>query len=470
MLSRIRRAGLVIPTAGVLLLATALSGQAQASTVKGSPQPEAKTFTIGASDSAGSVAVESNGDLVVTYDLSNGKVRVCVMKRGGHSCTYTSNLSPLSDDDLFGVPQVFALPRNHVVVLQGACCDSNGNGDVLYTSTNGGKTFGAPARVGSLGVSTAELVGNTIVFTSGDNLDGSQVESIPVTASGPPSTIATPTSKTAYDVAVGQYKGGVIDASDYLGSDYTTYVEYAASGSNFDSSSSYRHVATFPHEEVLAMSGNALLTLKTTGKYPFELRFFNGSSFGAAHAVPGFKGDEGNWWTIDKDPSGVTHIFDESSAFSPSYELEEISTKTGAHWTSRRKLGNATDSTKFAAGLDSTGSGLVMGNGDSKAFGYPILATQSVSFSLSHSSISKGHSVTAKGKGRAAAKGRTITLERLEAGLWHTVAHTKESHSGAFHFTIKGKSAGSFTYRAVASDHAGYVEYGYSSARTLHVS
>jgi hypothetical protein len=99
-----------------------------------------------------------------------------------------------------------------------------------------------------------------------------------------------------------------------------------------------------------------------------------------------------------------------------------------------------------------------------------VLAPQSVTFSLSKSSVKKGHKVTGKGKGSAAASGRKIELQIEKSGKWYDVASTHESASGAFKFKIKCSSDGTFKYRAVASDHAGYVEFGYSPARSLHVT
>jgi len=56
------------------------------------------------------------------------------------------------------------------------------------------------------------------------------------------------------------------------------------------------------------------------------------------------------------------------------------------------------------------------------------------------------------------------------SGLWYTIATTHENGSGAFSFTIKGSVAGPHIYRAVASDLAGYVQYGYSAPCTLKIS
>jgi hypothetical protein len=49
-------------------------------------------------------------------------------------------------------------------------------------------------------------------------------------------------------------------------------------------------------------------------------------------------------------------------------------------------------------------------------------------------------------------------------------ATSHEKSDGSFSFTIKGKSDGAFRYRAVAADLAGYLQFGYSNARSLRVT
>jgi hypothetical protein len=480
-MARMRRSALTISIVSLLSLFTVLSGAASAASghasggVKGDPQPELKPFKIGTSNYAGgTAAIEPNGTLVVARGITsgNGKIDVCVLARGSSKCSDTVTLSPLSSDDLFGVPEVFIPSANHVVVLMDACCDNNPAGsDLLFSSTDGGRTFGAPVRIGTLGVSAAALVGHDVVFTSGDDNNGAEVESVPVNASGPPSATAVATTATAYDVGVGSYRGGALIASDYLGTDYTTYVAYAPSGKNFDASGSYHRVGAFNHEQLIAMSGDALLTIRTTGSDAVVLRLFNGTSFGPAHVVPGTSGGGPEWFAVDQDPSGRVHVFSER-AFSPvSYDLYEVSTATGASWTSPVDLGDAIQNNTFSAALDSSGSGLVVGTGaDVPAWGYPVLATQGASFSLKHSTITKGRTTIGSGKGSPAAKGREVELQIERARLWYTIATTHEGAGGTFSFTIKGTSAGTYDYRAVVVDVAGYIQYGYSAARSLKVT
>jgi hypothetical protein len=494
----IRRGVLAVTTAGLLCLfgglsaATAVASPASpassasparpassaspaspASGVKGDPQPELKPFKIGATtygSGGGSVAIEPNGTLVVAYGVTtgDGKVVVCILARGATKCSHTTTLSPLNGVDLFGHPEVFTPSANHIVLLMETCCESNPDGDLLFTSTDGGLTWGAPVRVGSLSVSTATLIGNQILFSPGDDHDGTEVEAIPVTASGPPASTAIPNAKVAYDIGDGSYRGGALVASDNLTSDYTTYVEYAPSGDNFNATGSYHNVGSFAHEQLIGISGDALLTEKTTGTESLELRLFNGTGFGAPHAVPGDSGTGPGWFTVEQDPSGRVHVFS-SRAFSPvSYDLYEVSTVNGSAWSAAVNLGNAIVNDYFNATLDRSGSGLVLGT--YPAWGYPVLGTQSASFSLKASTIKKGHAVAASGKASPVAKGRTVDLQVERSGLWYTIGSTHENASGAFAFTIKPAGTGTFVYRAVVSDLAGYLQFGYSPARALRVT
>jgi hypothetical protein len=212
------------------------------------------------------------------------------------------------------------------------------------------------------------------VFTAGDNSGGAQVESVPaIGASGPPAEIATAITQAAYDVGVGSYQDGALIAADNDTTAYTTRVAYAAAGKDFDASSSYVGAGTFPGEQLVGISGDALLTEKTAGDGALVLRIFNGTSFGPAYEVPDTAGGGPEWFGIDTDPSGRVHVFNDSTHLARTYDLYEESTSTGAAWSAPVDLGNAVEATSFAVGLDASGSGLVLGT--SPAIGYPVPAT-----------------------------------------------------------------------------------------------
>lgn len=152
------------------------------------------------------------------------------------------------------------------------------------------------------------------------------------------------------------------------------------------------------------------------------------------------------------------------------YDLIEYSTSNGIHWE-KRDLGNAIDSEAFNAGLDSRGTGLILGTLN-QVTAYPVLQPQTVSFNLKSSSIRKGKSTTANGKASPAGASRLVILQVKRSGKWYDVkgATAHEKSNGSFSFTIEGRSAGKFSYRAVVSDLAGYLLFGYSKGRTLLVT
>src|SRR5580698_6416628 len=411
----VRRSVLAISTASLLCLSAALSGAASAATasggVKGDPQPELKPFNISTATSAGTAAMEANGDIVVTYDVDNSsKTFVCVLGRGGHKCLHSVTLTPPGGIGDYDTPLVFAPSANHIVVLQATCCDASPDGDdLLYTSANGGLSYSAPARVGgTIDVDSGALIGSDIVFAE-DGGGGAQVESVPVTA-----------SESTTD---------------------TTAVAYAPAGDNFNASGSYHSAGSFKHEDLLGISGGALLTIQTTGKDHVLLRLFNGTGFGAAHVVPGHGTGGPQAFGIAQDPSRTVHVFADRAA---AYHLVEVSTSNGTRWGPQVNLGNAIANTFFSAALDAHGSGLVLGTAG-PGRGYPVLASQTVSFSLKSGTIRKGRSTTGSGKASPAGAGRKISLQvEGSGGIWHTIATTHETASGSFKFTIKGASAGTF--------------------------
>jgi hypothetical protein len=470
-------AGVAVPSAASLASPAAAVGPAAAGAgVKGDPQPELEPFSLGPAMSNGTVAIEPDGSMVVAYDIEsgNGKTLVCLLARGGGKCSTKTGLSALSGDDTFGTPAVFVTSADHVTVLQETCCDGSPiGGDLIYSSANGGRSFSAPVRVGNLGVDSAALVGDDVVYLGGDDGAGAQVQSVQVapsvTANGPAVTVQP---NEVFDVGITAYRGGVLVASDSPGSSSeTTYVEYADSrASPFTSASSFADVGTIPGEQLLGISGRALLTVESAGKRWVRLRLFNGSSFGPPDNVPGTSGGGPGSFAVYQDPSGAVHVFSDRADVAQAYDLLEYTTSNGSSWRGPVDLGGTRQIAEptFTAGLDSHGTGIVLGT--DPAWAYPVLAAQSVTFNLKSSTIWRGGSTTASGVGRPAAAGRLITLQvRGKSGRWFSVATTREKRGGSFSFTIRGRSAGSFRYRAVAGDLAGYLQFGYSNAKPLRV-
>ena len=244
-----RRSILAASAASVLCLCTILAGTALASPaggIKGDPQPNHKPFRIAGASTTGGIALNGNS-AIVAYGVtgSSSKIVVCAINLGQRKCSYKTVITTPDGGTLTpgGVTGVFRPSAGHIAVLQNTCCDNVTNGDtLLYTSTNDGKSFGAPVRVGNIGVGAAVLIGHDIAFIVGD-VAGTHVESIPDSASGPPASTARLTATQAVDVGIGEKGGALLAGYDTLTSDYTTYADYAAAGANFNAGSSYHKVA-----------------------------------------------------------------------------------------------------------------------------------------------------------------------------------------------------------------------------------
>ena len=471
---RVRPARRVLTVlAGAICLFAGFSGIASAgpsSTVKGSPQPELAQFVIaGTGDSGAAVALGPNKTFVVLYEVHAHYV-VCVLARGARSCKSKVNLTPENGSDIFGSPEVFVVGSDVDVVMD-ECCYAD---YLLFQSTNGGKSFGAGENIGTnddlQGIGSAVVANGNVVWVDGTD---AIVDSAPLSDPGAAeqtSSSVVPNGSGNNELensGIGTYKGGVLVAASTFANVPSTRVYYAPEGSDPGSLSSYGPVGTFSNARFEFLEGNALITQKVNGTTPFEIRMFNGTSFGAEHEVPYSNGGGPQWFGAAVSSSGRVFFF--SSRHQDSYDLYIESTTNGSHWTTRRNYGNAVTSYSFNGALDSIGSGIVVGAGD-PVRAYPVMVSQSVSFHLSRSSVVEGTRVTATGKSSHPKAGRTVKLERLIAGLWHNIASTSESASGKFTFHITEHTAASYTFRARASDETGYVQYGYSPAKVLKVS
>jgi hypothetical protein len=468
-------AGTGAATAGILGPGRVLAsgGIGPAAGVTGEPQPELRPFRIGTASGPGTVALEPDGTVVAAFQVASSghktsRTTVCLIARTGRRCSGATTLVP-SAAAPYGVPEVFVTAQDHVTLLTQTCCDGNpAGGDLLYGSADGGASFGSAVRLGTIGVDVAELVSSDVVFSASHDTAGTEVESVPDDASGPPGTTAVANTKTAFAVGVGSYQGGVLAASDYVGPNtITTYAEYAPSGSDFDASTSYGSAGSFGNQDLVGLSGDALLTQQTTARQGLELRFFTGSGFGTAHMVPGTAGG-GGWAAVQQDPSGAAHVFWEAAG--TGYHLIEESTRNGRSWSGPVDLGSAITSDFFSAALDASGAGLVLGTGGGQVWGYPVLAAQSVTLRLKSAVVRAGRADAASGTASPARSGRLVQLQQERAGRWYPVATARENASGSFSFRIAGSAPGRHEYRAVVADLPGRLLYGYSPARTVRVT
>jgi hypothetical protein len=458
----------------VMIAVASLGGTAIArarSGIKGSPQPELKQFVVGTASGPSDVTTDGfNGTLIIAYEVStpntDGAIEVCVLKRGARSCESRTTLSTVDGSSVFGSPSVTVESGGVVYVAMDECCNAT---DVLFMSTDGGRTFGAPVPIGPAdapNISVSETFGVTgfgvhmmwAEDDAGPNLDV-EFADLGDPAAGQVVTAMTDPGADFFTAGLGSDAGGVIAAGS--DSNDVTFASFAPARSTV-----FHPVGQFPGQQLIAVSGEAMVTQLTTGSQSLVLRLFNGTSFGPAHVVPVSGGGGPNWNTAAWTP-GRTFIFTERNQ--DSYDLEMQSTVSGSSWTRRTDVGDAIKSNEFSTALDNIGSGLVVGTSGPVTV-FPVLAAQPVSFKLSKRKVARGAGVTAKGVGTSPAAGRTVRLEQLERGRWQNIATTHERANGRFSFHITRHAAGRYTFRAYVADLPGYLQYGYSRGRTLRVA
>jgi hypothetical protein len=446
-----------------------LGGTAQAMPtprLNSQPQPELKPFVIGTANGASAVTTDGyNETLIVAYVVStpntDGAIQVCVLKLGARSCASQTTLNTVAGSSLFDSPLVSVEPGGSVIVAMDECC---GAPDQLFTSTNGGQSFGAPVPIGPANapnITVSETFNEGMKWAENDAGAEFAVEYAAVGDPGAGQSVTAMTDPADFSTAgLGSYSGGVIAAGS--DSNDVTFASFAPAGSMV-----FAPLGQFSSQQLIAVSGQSMVTQLTSGSQSLEVRRFNGTTFGPPSVVPYTGGGGPNWNTAYQTPAGQTFIFTERNQ--DSYDLEMQSTTSGSSWSARTDLGNAVKSNEFAAALFNAGNGAVVGT-TGPATVFPVLAPQPVSFKLSKSSVASGTAVKATGKGSSAAAGRTVTLQQFQHGAWTNIATTHEKASGSFSFAIAEHDKGSDIFRARVADRPGYLEYGYSRPRTLTVT
>jgi hypothetical protein len=461
-LGGIRASGVTVAL-GVAAVAILVAGPALAAPAGGTigdPQPELAPFSVGPAGGSGSGTVLPDGTLVLAATSASGtSIHVCELHPGARACANTVTLAAYPDDSFYGTPEVLSLGGPDFSIVAEDCCNIGVNGAVTFNTTDGGATFAGEKVAGNISsIGTATVADGQLV--AADYTSASfNVQAFPPSPATPQTTYATPNSHAVGTSALTTYDGGVLAANDDL---TNTYVEYAASGSDFNASGSYKSVATFANEDTVALSGNALLTdPKGSLTGGDVLRFFDGTSFGKAYKVPDSKaGDDGYFAMQDTD--GTVNVF--FLGRRDSYDLFEDSTRNGVTWTQRR-FASAITSADLVPVLAGSGIGVVYeADSSSHLLAQPILDAQSVRISLKHSHVRAGQSTKLTGSVSPRLKNQLVTLEQLKGKRWYTVKTSHESATGKFSFTVPGVTR---TYRAVVADKPGYYEYGYSNSAKL---
>jgi hypothetical protein len=467
---RVTRARATVLTAvTATLLAVGMVMPALAAGVVGDPQPELNQFRIAPTGSSGSGVVMPDGNLVLAAPVNDTTIKVCMLHPGERACASSVSLKAYTGgggDSFFGPAVVVATGGTDVSVVTEDCCylDVGGisGGMVVFDSTNDGRSFGAEIPAGTIqGAGSAVYDNGQIVVGAGQDNGGIEIQSFPVDpGSASTSMVTLGAGGDTYDISLSRYGSGVLVASDDL---KNTHAEFDSAGTNFNTSGSWHSVGTFDGSTTTTISGDALLTDRggsiTGGE---QLRFFNGTSFGAARNVPDSKAGDDGYFAM-QEAGGAAHVFFEGRR--DGYDLIAETTINGARWSSQHLYGSAIADTGIAPVLGRTGSGLVFESDGTPMLAQPILNVQNVRLKLAAPRVKLGHSTVAHGTDDPALRGQLVTLETLRAGRWYPV---KTSHvTGAGVFAFKVVASHTATYRAVVNYKPGYYEYGYSNPATL---
>ncbi|HEV3309938.1 MAG TPA: hypothetical protein VG815_05435 [Chloroflexota bacterium] len=471
--SRVKPMAGRITMTGIALVAVVAAATAPAlasGAAKGQPQPEMYAFTVngGGGTGDGSGVTLADGTLVLaSISPARKKVIVCMLHPGDRTCASTTYLAPYhkgTNIDTFNSTTVEALTTGgkDVSIVTSDCCNIPPfSGDaVIFDSTNDGKSFSKEIAAGNISGVGAGTVADGMLIVGTYNSSSLGVQAFPFHPTSPVTSSATPNSRPDGNTALTNYKGGVLVASDDTSGN--TLVEYAASGSNFNSSGSYKKIIMVSHEDLTGISGNALMTNPggslTHGE---RLRFLTGTSFGTWHKVPEPTNGDDSYFALQK-VGGVVHVFFINRRHG--YDVYSETTPDGVHWSPLTIYNPAVVSAWLVPVLNSIGSGVCFESDGTPLRAQPIMLPQSIKISLAHSKVKIGTKTGLKGTAYPRLKGQYVALQRLSSGSWYYVSSTSESASGTFSFTVPGAS---HTYRAKVADRPGYYQIGYSNSATL---
>ncbi len=415
-------------------------------------------MALGSGSGTGSGAVLPDGTLVLAAGAPNpALINVCMLHPGNRKCATTSSLHvPSGGAQFYGIAEVLAEGKTDVSVV-----DEDLFGAVVFNSTNDGRSFGKGFLAGNInGIASATYADGQLVVGNGDS--GFEVQAFPPNPASEVMTGASPTGGKVYNSALTTYHNKLLVANDDTNGN--TDVEWATFGSNFNEKSSYSHPMVIHKEDLLGMSGDALLTDgngSLTGGTE-RLYFWNGTTFGSAHKVPEPKNGDDGYWSIQQ-AGGVVHVFFLNRR--NGYDIYSETTRNGVTWSPLTVYNTAITSDDLAPVLAPQGWGLVFEcSTDGPSLAQPILLGQSVHISLQHSTVKVGTSTKVNGTVSPKLAGQLVTLERLSSKKWFTVTTTHESAAGTFSFIVPGKAD---TYRAVVAYKPGEYLYGYSNSATL---
>jgi hypothetical protein len=477
---RLRRLGLV----AALCAATALSSVAaatssQALNAPGSSSLAAAPFAVGTGNYPVVVATPTGGILVYHYatpgfTLGPNSIAVCTLAAGVRHCTHSTTLTyPFGSGVVADNPAAVFVSGSTVKVATAG--DSvtgdpgNSNRVVVWTSTDGGVTFGAPTNLGltstNYGGATFNLDGSTLYTWTSGCACGTAVNALPTDGSAAASTTYL-NIITAAD-QLGTVRGEIQVLPDggllLTAGNFTPTIDafWLHAGGNPVDPAQWSKVVTVPNADYVALGGTGLvsgpgsgpahvflLTVShTTGA--IGVQRWTGAGFVAAGSIKRGRYDVSG----AADAKGRLHVFYEPVA---GFDQAVTSVGIGSYGVP------STVVTAKAAAFVSQSSASVVGSGG----GWFAFSDQGASSALKVVPLlqahvfsgpkvvrnKKTHAAVVSGRVTTGRAGLTVTLNAVTRGrVGAVVARVKLGAGLTFSFPVKATLHGAFAVVAPAS-------------------
>jgi hypothetical protein len=300
------------------------------------PLARANAITLGSGQQP-DVAVDTSGTAYIAWNSTDDTVLYfCRLPESASSCTPTT--LPVSGD-AFARPAVF-VNGSTVKVLTNRCC-SAGSQTELFTSSDGGVTFGSPVVIGTVNPSGDAVYGpgqGISLITSAQI--NSYFQFAPLDGSGAANTPVPLNSQYTYHGAIGIASGKPVAVFD----DLNKLAWTTTNGADPNQGASWNAVQQIGagHDPKLANGIGGLFLLSTNGTGALELREFNGSGWSGPTGVQSSQGPvSGGVDAFAEGPTGGLAVVFRTTTANPT-DLDFTGSTDGSRWSVSTAI--ATDS------------------------------------------------------------------------------------------------------------------------------
>ena len=477
---RLRRLGLVAALCATTALSSvAAATSSQALTAPGSASLAAAPFLVGTGNYPVVVATPTGGVLVYHYatpgfTLGPNRVAVCTLAAGVRHCTHaTTLLYPFGSGVVADNPAAVFVSGSTVTIATAG--DSvtgdpgNSNRVVMWTSTDGGVTFGAPTNLGltstNYGGATFNLDGSTLYTWTSGCACGTAVNALPTDGSA--AALTTYLNIITAADQLGTVRGEIRVLPDggllLTAGNFTPSVDafWLHAGGNPIDPAQWTKVATVANAEYVTLGGTGLvggpgsgpahvflLTVShTTGA--IGVQRWTGAGFVAAGSIKRGRYDVSG----AADATGRLHVF-----YEPVSGLDQAVTSVGngaygAPSTVVSAKGAAFVSQSSASVVGSGGGWFAFSDqGASNALKVVPLLQAHVFAGPTVVRTKKTHAAVVSGRVTTGRAGLTVTLNAVTRGrVGAVVARVKLGAGLRYSFTLKAKVHGAFAVVAPAS-------------------